>query len=81
MKLSTNESENVLFFMFVRLTAEGGVSYSQRLTVQVRVVHLDVEDCSEEILCHKETARALERKIAPIALGGILLAPRWFFMA
>ena len=56
-----------------------------------RVVHLDVEDTSEELLapallCHKEPARriqspllgALERKIP---LGGILLAPRWFFMA
>ena len=39
------------------------------------------------LLCHKEQARrigspllaALERKIPP--LGGILLAPRWFFMA
>ena len=39
------------------------------------------------LLCHKEPARriqspllgALERKIPP--LGGILLAPRWFFMA
>ena len=35
------------------------------------------------VLCHKEPARrllgALERKIPP--LGGILLAPRWFFMA
>ena len=39
------------------------------------------------LLCHKEPPRriqspllgALERKIPP--LGGILLAPRWFFMA
>ena len=39
------------------------------------------------LLCHKEPAHriqspllgALERKIPP--LGGILLAPRWFFMA
>ena len=36
------------------------------------------------VLCHKEPARAsklgaLERKITP--LGGILLAPRWFFMS
>ena len=57
----------------------------------VSVVHLDVEDCSEELLqcllCHKEPARriqspllgALERKKPPTR--GFLLAPRWFFMA
>ena len=55
------------------------------------VVHLDVEDFSEELLqcllCHKEPARriqspllgALERKKPPTR--GFLLAPRWFFMA
>ena len=55
------------------------------------VVHLDVEDLSEEllwcVLCHKEPARhiqspllgALERKKPPTR--GFLLAPRWFFMA
>ena len=44
-------------------------------------------DATPALLCHKEPARriqspllgALERKIPP--LGGILLAPRWFFMA
>ena len=41
------------------------------------------------LLCHKEPARriqstllgALERKIPPLHWGGILFAPRWFFMA
>ena len=60
-------------------------------TILLRVLHLDFEERSEELLapallCHKEPARriqslllgALERKIPP---GGILLAPRWFFMA
>ena len=52
-----------------------------------RLVHLDVEDCSEELLRQQSYAiknqlghpKPLERKIPP--LGGILLAPRWFFMA
>ena len=48
-----------------------------------RLVHLDVEDTSEEflapaLLCHKEPGPRIQ---SPIALGGILLAPRWFFMA
>ena len=58
---------------------------------QVSVVHLDVEDFSEELLrcllCHKEPAPriqspllgTLERKKPPTR--GFLLAPRWFFMA
>ena len=58
-----------------------------RLSIQVSVVHLDVEDFSEELLCHKEPASriqspllgALERKKPPTR--GFLLAPRWFFMA
>ena len=62
-----------------------------RLSIQVSVVHLDVEDFSEELLqcllCHKEPAPriqspllgALERKKPPTR--GFLLAPRWFFMA
>ena len=48
----------------------------------------DHSDAPPALLCHKEPARriqspllgALERKIPPL-LGGILLAPRWFFMA
>ena len=45
--------------------------------IQLSVVHLDVEDFSEELLqcllCHKEPARRIQRPL----LG----APRWFFMA
>ena len=41
------------------------------------------------ILCHKELARrfqslllaTLERKIPPLGMGGIFLAPRWFSMS
>ena len=49
--------------------------------------HWSRDVATPALLCHKEPARriqspllgALERKIPP--LGGILLAPRWFFMA
>ena len=52
-----------------------------------RLVHLDVEDCSEELLRQQSYAiknqlghpNALDREIP--RLEGILLAPRWFFMA
>ena len=65
---------------------------ANRLVLFSSVVHLHVEDFSEELLrqcllCHKEPARriqsplqgALERKKPPTR--GFLLAPRWFFMA
>ena len=67
------------------------VSYLVISVLPVSVVHLDVEDFSEELLrcllCHKEPARRiqspllgdLERKKPPTR--GFLLAPRWFFMA
>ena len=40
-----------------------------------------LSDATPAVLCHKEPARAgaLERKITPTR--GILLAPRWLFMA
>ena len=47
------------------------------------VVHLDVEDCSEELLwcllCHKEPARR-NQSLHLGACGIFLLAPRWFLM-
>ena len=58
-----------------------------------RLVHLDVEVCSEELLRQqsyaikyqlghpKPPARGFGTQNTPIALGGILLAPRWFFMS
>ena len=56
------------------------------LTLLLRI-YLNRYNGISYLICHKEPARriqspllgALERKIPP--LGGILLAPRWFFMA
>ena len=57
--------------------------------IESRVVHLDVEDRSEELLapallCHKEPARRIQSPLLgasarKIPLGGILLAPRWLW--
>ena len=76
----------VVFFL------QAGVSPPVLPCLQVGLVHLDVEDCSEELLRQQSYGiknqlvasntpllGALKRKIPQ--LGGILLAPRWFFMA
>ena len=68
----------------------GNTAIVSRL-VQVRLVHLDVEDCSEELLRQqsyviknqlghpKPPNRGFGTQKKPLV--GILLAPRWFFMA
>ena len=55
-------------------------SYYETQYLGTSVVHIDVEDFSEELLqcllCHKEPARRIQSPSR-----GFLLAPRWFFMA
>ena len=80
-----------LFFLLISLAAaqyyDDDDQVGPNWTICFRLVHLDV-GCrglfrgiaSPTVLCHKEPARASKRKIPPLALGGILLAPRWFFM-
>ena len=48
---------------------------------QSRLVHLDVEDCSEELL--RQLSFAIKNQLghSKPPTRGILLAPRWFFMS
>ena len=59
---------------------------SKHWTVPDRVLHLDVEDTSEELLapallCHKETACRIQSPLPRAIDRKMLLAPRCFFMA
>ena len=46
-----------------------------------RLVHLNVEDCSEELLPQQSYAMKNQLGHPKPLVGSILLAPRWFFMA
>ena len=60
-----------------------GLAPSPYYRLQVRLGHLAVVECSEELLRQKSYAKKLGHLKPPTRgfVGGILLAPRCFFMA